>query len=146
MNTCCLSRIQIHKTTYPFNNYDGGCGGDNAVTFVEKSNVINAGAVYALCFPNFFNASRRLNMTSFFCLTIFFFFISYPYVSMLIKVTEHCAEYTYFGSGLNLCFVGRISDSVIRQDHVILLGYAALTQPTNITYKQQVSPTTLISA
>jgi len=23
------------------------------------------------------------------------------------------------------------------------LGYAALTQPTNITYKQQVSPTTL---
>jgi len=26
--------------------------------------------------------------------------------------------------------VGRISDSVIRQDHAILLGYAALTQPT----------------
>jgi len=46
------------------------------------------------------------------------------------------------GSGLNLCFVGRISDSVIRQDHAILLGYAALTQPTNKTYKQQVPPTT----
>jgi len=29
-----------------------------------------------------------------------------------------------------LCFVGRISDSVIRQDRAILLGYAALTQPT----------------
>ena len=33
-------------------------------------------------------------------------------------------------------FVGRISDSVIRQDHVILLGYAALTQPTIQVYKQ----------
>jgi len=42
-------------------------------------------------------------------------------------------------------FVGRISDSVIRQDHAILLGYAALTQPTNIIYKQQVSPTTFFS-
>jgi len=27
-------------------------------------------------------------------------------------------------------FVGWISDSVIQQDHAILLGYAALTQPT----------------
>jgi len=27
-------------------------------------------------------------------------------------------------------FVGQISDSVIRQDRAILLGYAALTQPT----------------
>ena len=38
--------------------------------------------------------------------------------------------------------VGRISDSVIRQDHVIMLGYAALTQLTNISYTQQVSSTT----
>jgi len=48
------------------------------------------------------------------------------------------------GSGLNLCFVGRISDSVIRQDHAILLGYAALTQPTNLTNEQQISPNTLL--
>jgi len=29
-----------------------------------------------------------------------------------------------------ISFVGRISDSVIRQDRAILLGYAALTQAT----------------
>jgi len=51
-----------------------------------------------------------------------------------------------FGSGLNLCFVGRISDSVIRQDHAILLGYAALTQPTNIPINNRFHPLPFISA
>ena len=45
--------------------------------------------------------------------------------------------FTFFVSVLDLCFVGRISDSVIRQDHAILLGYAALTQPTYQYQKQQ---------
>jgi len=41
------------------------------------------------------------------------------------------------GSVLNLCFVGQISDSVIRQDRAILLGYVALPNlQNNLTHNQ----------
>jgi len=57
----------------------------------------------------------------------------------LMNASTHPPPFLHFlGSVLNMRLVGRISDSVIRQDHAILLGYAALTQPTNINYKQQV--------
>jgi len=47
------------------------------------------------------------------------------------RVSQGYLNYKELGSRLNRCFAGRISNSVIRQDHAILLGYATLTQPTN---------------
>jgi len=39
-----------------------------------------------------------------------------------------------YWDAMSLSFVGRISDSVTRQDRSILLAYATLTQPTNRTH------------